>query len=84
MNLEWFLAVLVAWIAVGVGTAFVFGTFTRRSDISDDVDVLAPPVIKHLRPRKRAVQIGVRTQPKMSMDKTKADTATARRVASTG
>jgi hypothetical protein len=60
MSLELVFAGLVLWIAVGLGTAFIFGTFTRRSDRPDDADELAPPTIKHLRPRKRTVQIGVR------------------------
>jgi hypothetical protein len=80
MNLEWVVAVLVAWIAVGLGTAFVFGTFTRRNDVSDDVDELAPPIVKHLRPRKRTVQIGVRSHSKPDADKTTVAGPVERRV----
>jgi hypothetical protein len=84
MSLEWILAVMVTWIAVGIGTAFLFGTFIRRNDISDDVDELAPPTVKHLRPRKRTAQIGVRSQAKAAAEKNLATSPPARRMASNG
>jgi hypothetical protein len=64
MSLEWILAALAAWIAVGLGTAFVFGTFTRRYDWPNETDELAPPTVRHLRPRKRTAQVGVRSAAK--------------------
>lgn len=82
MSVELVMAGLVIWIAVGLVTAFVFGTFIRRSDRPDDADELAPLTIKHLRPRKRTVQIGVRSQAKMKADKIKADAPDVRRLVS--
>jgi hypothetical protein len=81
MSMELVLAGLVIWIAVGLGTAFIFGTFTRRSDRPDDADELAPPTVKHLRPRKRTVQIGVRPDAKAA-DKIKVNGSDTHRVVS--
>jgi hypothetical protein len=60
MSISLVLAVLMAWVVVGAGVAFLFGSFTRSSDMSEDVDELPGPVIKHLRPRKRTAQVGIR------------------------
>jgi len=47
-------AILVVWLLVGLGVAYLFGRFVQRVEISEDAGELAPPVVKYLRRVKRA------------------------------
>jgi uncharacterized membrane protein len=46
--------VLVAWVLVGLGVAYLFGRFVHGVEISGHARDLAPPVLSHLRLVKRA------------------------------
>jgi len=48
------LAVLVTWLLVGLGMAYLFGRFIHGAEISGSAGDLAPPVVSYLRRTKRA------------------------------
>lgn len=47
-------AVLVAWLLIGLGVAYLFGSFVHRVDELRDIGELASPVLSYLRRAKRA------------------------------
>jgi hypothetical protein len=47
-------AVLVTWLLVGLGMAYLFGRFIHGAEISGSAHDLAPPVLSYLRRTKRA------------------------------
>jgi hypothetical protein len=63
MNLALTLAIFVAWTAVGIVAAYLFGRFVRATDTPEDVTELPPPVVTYLRPRKRTNSSRVQVAP---------------------
>jgi len=49
-------AVLVAWLLVGLGVAYLFGRFIHGAQLAGDANDLAPPVVSYLRRVKRATK----------------------------
>ena len=47
-------AVLVTWLLVGLGMAYLFGRFIHGAEISGSAHDLAPPVLSYMRRTKRA------------------------------
>jgi hypothetical protein len=51
-------AVLGAWLVVGMGVAYLFGSFIREVESPENAGDLVPPVVSYLRPLKRAKTTG--------------------------
>jgi hypothetical protein len=47
-------AVLVTWLIVGLGMAYLFGRFIHGAEMPGSAGELAPPVLSYLRRMKRA------------------------------
>jgi hypothetical protein len=67
MNWVILLSVLVVWLLVGLGVAYLFGRFIRGVETQDNAGDLIPPVVSYLRRTKRvktASRVRVPAQPK--------------------
>jgi hypothetical protein len=53
------IAMLVAWPALGLGIAYLFGSLIRGAEAPDDAVDLVPPVLSYLRREKRAKPSGM-------------------------
>ena len=47
-------AVLIAWPLIGLGTAYLFGRFTAGGEGPDNASALIPLVVSYIRRNKRA------------------------------
>jgi hypothetical protein len=68
-------AVLVTWLLVGLGMAYLFGRFIHGAEMPGSAGELAPPVLSYLRRTKRARTSSRAT----SQTKARPDVAGARR-----